>query len=78
VPEPAQVADRTELRRVLLRRPWMLETDAAEWVVSAESVSCGLRYLRFLSAPADYGVHDGGAVRWRDGQAMAVMSPSSK
>jgi hypothetical protein len=35
VPEPAQVAKRTELRRVLLRRPWMLETDAADWVVSA-------------------------------------------
>jgi hypothetical protein len=35
MPEPPQVADRTELRRVLLRRPWMLETDAADWVVSA-------------------------------------------
>jgi hypothetical protein len=29
-PEPARVANRTELRRVLLRRPWMLETDAAD------------------------------------------------
>lgn len=39
--EPAQVVDRSELRRVLLRRPWMLETEAADWVVSA-----GIGFLR--------------------------------
>jgi hypothetical protein len=57
VPEPVQVIDRTELRRVLLRRPWMLKTDAADWVVRAGIGFCGLRYLRFLPRLADSGVH---------------------
>ncbi len=35
IPEPAQVIDRTELRRALLRCPWTLETEAADWVVRA-------------------------------------------
>jgi hypothetical protein len=39
--EPAQVIDRAELRQVLLRRPWDLDADAAEWVVGM-----GIGYLR--------------------------------
>jgi hypothetical protein len=39
--EPAQVADRVGLQRVLLSRPWNLEPDAAQWIVDA-----GIGYLR--------------------------------
>ena len=38
--EPAQVADRGGLQRFLLHRPWDLEPDAAQWIVSA-----GIGYL---------------------------------
>jgi hypothetical protein len=71
------LADRSELRRVLLRRPWMLETDAAEWVVSARIGFCSLRYLHSLPPPADYGIHDCRAVRCPrcsgDGGDVAVV-----
>lgn len=39
--EPAEVADRTRLRRLLLSRPWELSTDTAQWLVRA-----GIRYAR--------------------------------
>ena len=39
--EPADVADRARLRRLLLSRPWELSADAAQWLVSA-----GIRYPR--------------------------------
>jgi hypothetical protein len=39
--EPADVADRARLRRLLLSRPWELSTDAAEWLVDA-----GIRCIR--------------------------------
>jgi hypothetical protein len=38
--EPAEVTDRAELRQVLLRRPWDLNTDVADWLVRA-----GIGYL---------------------------------
>jgi hypothetical protein len=34
-PEPDMVADRDELRRILLASPWELSTGAAEWVTAA-------------------------------------------
>jgi GTPase SAR1 family protein len=34
--EPAEVADRTRLRRLLLSRPWELSTDTAQWLVRAD------------------------------------------
>jgi hypothetical protein len=37
--EPAGVADRARLRRLLLARPWELSTDTAQWLVRA-----GIRY----------------------------------
>ncbi|MEU4643396.1 hypothetical protein [Micromonospora sp. NPDC023814] len=40
-PEPAQVADRSVLRRTLLREPWLLEPAAAQWLVAA-----GIGYLQ--------------------------------
>lgn len=40
-PEPAAVRDRALLRRTLLRQPWALDDDSAQWVVSA-----GIGYLR--------------------------------
>jgi hypothetical protein len=40
-PEPAQVADRVPLQRLLLHRPWDLEPEAAQWIVDA-----GIGYLR--------------------------------
>jgi len=39
--EPADIADRARLRRLLLSRPWELSTDAAQWLVHA-----GIRYAR--------------------------------
>jgi hypothetical protein len=39
--EPADVADRARLRRLLLSRPWELGADAAQWLVNA-----GIRYVR--------------------------------
>ena len=39
--EPAEVADRTRLRLLLLSRPWELSTDTAQWLVRA-----GIRYAR--------------------------------
>jgi hypothetical protein len=33
--EPADVADRKRLHRLLLSRPWELSTDTAEWLVRA-------------------------------------------
>jgi len=39
--EPADIADRARLRRLLLSRPWELSTDAAQWLVQA-----GIRYAR--------------------------------
>src|SRR5262249_39743059 len=44
--EPAQVADRGGLQRILVNRPWDLEPNAARWIVSA-----GIGYLR-TSLPA--------------------------
>jgi hypothetical protein len=38
--EPADVADRARLRRLLLSRPWELSTDAAQWVADAD-----IRYI---------------------------------
>jgi hypothetical protein len=38
--EPADVADRARLRRLLLSRPWELSTDGAQWVADA-----GIRYI---------------------------------
>ncbi|WP_219413451.1 hypothetical protein [Pseudonocardia nigra] len=40
-PEPAQVMDRTGLRRVLMYRPWSLDPESADWLVWA-----GIGYLR--------------------------------
>jgi hypothetical protein len=40
-PEPSVVADREELRRILLASPWELSTEAARWVTAA-----GLGLLR--------------------------------
>ena len=40
-PEPAQVIDRTGLRQVLLSRPWSLDMEAADWLVSP-----GISHLR--------------------------------
>lgn len=40
-PEPEEVRDRNALSRVLLQRPWDLDADSAQWVVSA-----GIKYLR--------------------------------
>ena len=39
--EPADIADRARLRRLLLSRPWELCTDTAHWLVRA-----GIRYAR--------------------------------
>lgn len=39
--EPADIADRARLHRLLLSRPWELSPDAAQWLVSA-----GIRYAR--------------------------------
>lgn len=39
--EPADLADHTRLRRLLLSQPWELSTDAAQWLVHA-----GIRYVR--------------------------------
>jgi hypothetical protein len=39
--EPADIAARDRLRRLLLSRPWELSTDAAQWLVHA-----GIRYVR--------------------------------
>lgn len=33
--EPPQVADRGDLAHILRERPWQLDTDAADWVISA-------------------------------------------
>ncbi|MGI9062697.1 MAG: hypothetical protein ACR2FQ_02595 [Pseudonocardiaceae bacterium] len=33
--EPVQLSDRAGLRQVLMRRPWDLDSDAADWVVGA-------------------------------------------
>lgn len=38
--EPAEVSDRSELRQVLLHRPWDLTTDVADWLVRV-----GIGYL---------------------------------
>lgn len=38
--EPAGIADRARLRRLLLSRPWELSTDTAQWLVQA-----GIRYV---------------------------------
>jgi hypothetical protein len=38
--EPTDIADRARLRRLLLSRPWELNTDAAQWMVEA-----GIRYV---------------------------------
>ena len=40
-PEPERVQDRDALTRTLLRRPWDLDSNSAEWIVSA-----GIGYLR--------------------------------
>ncbi|MGO9078607.1 MAG: hypothetical protein ACLQDY_06140 [Streptosporangiaceae bacterium] len=40
-PEPPAVRDRAALRRTLLHQPWTLDTDSAQWIVSA-----GIGYLR--------------------------------
>ena len=40
-PEPARVQDRDALARTLLRLPWDLDPNSAEWIVSA-----GIGYLR--------------------------------
>jgi hypothetical protein len=39
--EPAEVADRRRLRRLLLSRPWELSTDMAQWLIRA-----GIGYTR--------------------------------
>jgi hypothetical protein len=39
--EPADIADRARLRRLLLSRPWELSTVTAQWLVRA-----GNRYAR--------------------------------
>ncbi len=50
---PLRAADRTGLRRLLMRRPWTLDSQTAQWVVDA-----GIGYLRgqLPQLPAD--VHD--------------------
>jgi hypothetical protein len=48
--EPTQVIDRAGLRQVLLRRPWDLETDAADWVVET-----GIGYLQSPIPPLPVG-----------------------
>jgi hypothetical protein len=45
-PELPQIADRRILDRTLRERPWELDTDSAEWVVSA-----GIGFLREPVAP---------------------------
>jgi hypothetical protein len=40
-PEPPQIADRDTLAHILRKRPWDLDTDAADWVISA-----GISFLR--------------------------------
>ena len=40
-PEPERVQDRDALTRTLLRRPWDLDSNSAEWIVSA-----GIGYLK--------------------------------
>jgi hypothetical protein len=45
-PEPAQIADRSILDRILRERPWELDTDSADWVVRA-----GIGFLREPVAP---------------------------
>lgn len=39
--EPAEIADRPRLRRLLLARPWELSTDSAEWIIDA-----GIKYIK--------------------------------
>lgn len=39
--EPAEIADRTRLRRLLLSRPWELSAGSAQWLVAA-----GIRYVK--------------------------------
>ena len=48
-PEPAAVQDRATLRRTLLRQPWALDADAAQWIVSA-----GIGYLRHAAGGASF------------------------
>jgi hypothetical protein len=43
-PEPAAVQDRAMLHRTLLRQPWALDDDSAQWVVTA-----GIGHLRHVS-----------------------------
>jgi hypothetical protein len=45
-PEPSQVADRKELRKLLRRAPWELDADAAEWLGDA-----GIGAVRSASPP---------------------------
>jgi hypothetical protein len=50
-PAPAQVADRSVLDNTLRERPWELDTDAADWVVSA-----GIGFLREPVPPLPPGI----------------------
>lgn len=42
LPEPILVADRRSLRKILLARPWQLDSESSGWLVLA-----GIGYLRY-------------------------------
>jgi hypothetical protein len=65
--EPTMVQDRDVLRRILLRQPWDLDVDSAQWIVSA-----GIGYLRH--AADSYCSYSG---RPDSGGKLAVHGPTA-